>query len=333
MYGLLNALFIELFIEWAINLHISLRELLVVFGATGNQGGSVVDYVINDDVLAKEYQVRAVTRNTSSPAAQALKQTGKVDVVEGDAEDTSSLKRVLQGAHTVYFLTTTIYDERLEERELSQGKAIADAAVAAGAQFLIFSTLFHITRVSGGKYNKGGHFDCKAEVEDYIRTLPIKSAFFAPGSFMQNFSTNMKPHPVGDGSYALANIISPQAKLPLIDIEETGKYVAAILASPDEFEGKVLAAATRLYTMQEIAEIMSQSSGKKVVYNQLPEAVFRNFLPPTMVDYLVHMLLYIQDFGYYGSETEELVTWAAVNARGKLTTLDEYFKAHPLNLD
>ncbi|KGO46482.1 hypothetical protein PEX1_003430 [Penicillium expansum] len=310
-----------------------MAKVLVVFGATGNQGGSIIDSVINDPVLANEYRVRAVTRNTSSPAALALKQTGKVDVVEGDAEDTSSLKRVLQGAHTIYSLTTTIYDERLEERELSQGKAIADAAVATGAQFLIFSTLCHITRVSSGKYDKGRHFDCKAEVEDYIRTLPIKSAFFAPGSFMQNFSTNMKPYPVGDGTYALANIISPNAKLPLINIEDTGKYVAAILANPDEFEDKVLAAATRLYTMQEIVEIMSQSLGKKVVYNQLPEAAFRNFLPPNMADYLVHMLLYIQDFGYYGSETDDLVTWTAANARGKLTTLEEYFKTHPLNLD
>ncbi|KAJ5805264.1 hypothetical protein N7474_011151 [Penicillium riverlandense] len=310
-----------------------MSKLLVVFGATGNQGGSVVDRVINDPVLANEYRVRAVTRNTSSPAAQALQQTGKVDVVQGDAEDALSLKRVLKGSHTVFFLTMTIYDERLEERELSQGKAIADEALAAGAEYLIFSTLSHITRVSGGKYDKGRHFDCKAEVEDYIRTLPIKSAFFAPGSFMQNFSTIMKPHPVGDGTYALSNIIAPTAKLPLINIEETGKYVAAILANPDSFEGKVIAGATRLYTMEEIAHLMSKSSGKKVVYNQLPEAVFRNFLPPNAADYLVHMLLYIQDFGYYGSETEDLVAWSAVNARGELTTLDNYFKEHPLNLD
>lgn len=310
-----------------------MSKLLVVFGATGNQGGSVIDCVLNDAVLADEYQIRAVTRNTASPAARALQQKGKVDVVEGDSEDVSSLKRVLKGAHTIYSLTTTIYDERLEERELSQGKAIADAAVVSGAQLLIFSTLFHITRVSGGKYNKGGHFDCKAEVEDHIRTLPIKSAFFAPGSFMQNFSTNMKPHPVGNGTYALANIIAPTAKLPLINIEETGKYVAAILANPDEFEGKVLVGATKLYTMEEIVQIMSESSGKKVVYNQLPEAVFRTFLPPNMVDYLVHMLLYIQDFGYYGAETEKLVTWSTANTRGELTTLEEYFKEHPLNLD
>src|SRR5206468_3067781 len=110
----------------------------------------------------------------------------------------------------------------------SQGKAIADAAVAAGASYIIYSSLFHVKRVSGGKYNKAGHFDAKAEVEDYIRTLPIKSAFFAPGSFMQNFRTIMAPQPAGDGTYALSNIMTPQTEIPLIDIEEAGKYVGAV---------------------------------------------------------------------------------------------------------
>ncbi|WBW73749.1 NmrA family protein [Schizosaccharomyces osmophilus] len=310
-----------------------MRKLLVVFGATGNQGGSVIEEVINDPFLVNEYKIRAVTRDTSKSSAQALQQTGKVEVVQGDADDVSSLKRIFEGAHTIFFLTTTVYDEFLEERELSQGKGIANAAVAAGAKYLIFSTLFHITRVSGGKYYKGRHFDCKAEVEDYIRTLPIKSAFFAPGCFMQNFDWNMKPHPIGDGTYALPNIVAPSTKLPLINIEETGKFVAAILANANDFEGKILAGATQLYTMEEIVRIMSKSSGKTVVYNQLPEKVFRNFLPSSMADYLVDMLLYIQDFGYYGPKTKDLVVWTAANARGKLTNLEEYFTEHPLKLE
>ncbi|OJJ88174.1 uncharacterized protein ASPGLDRAFT_72254 [Aspergillus glaucus CBS 516.65] len=298
-----------------------MSKLLVVFGATGNQGGSVVKNVINDPVLSNQYKIRAVTQDVSKPEAHALQKMGKVDV------------QALEGAHTVFALTVTIYDKLLEARELSQGKAIADAAVAAGAKYFIFSTLFHIARVSGGKYNKGRHFDCKAEVEDYIRALPIKSAFFAPGSFMQNFNSNMKPHPVGDGTYALANIVAPGTKMPLVNIEKTGKYVAAILANPDEFEGKILAGATQLYTMEEIVGIMSKSSRKTVVYKQLPKDVFRSFLPPNMADYLVHMLLYIQDFGYYGAETKELVAQSAANARGTLTTLEKYFVEHPLGLE
>lgn len=310
-----------------------MSKLLVVFGATGNQGGSVVQTVISDPALSSEYKVRAITRNASKVEAQALQKTGKVEVVEADADDKQTLKRALDGAHTVFAVTVTIYDERLEERELSQGKAIADAAVAAGAQYFIFSTVFHISRVSGGKYTKAGHFDSRAEVEDYVRGLPIKSAFFAPSSFMQNFNTIMKPHPVGDGTYALTSIVAPHTQMPLIVIEETGKYVGAILANPDAFEGKIIAGASQLLSMEEIVEIMSKSSGKTVVYKQLPEDVYRGFLPRNSADYLIHMMLYIQDFGYYGAQSRELVSWSVANARGSLTSLESYLAEHPLNLE
>ena len=144
-----------------------MSKLLVVFGATGQQGGSVVDYVINDPVLSKEYKVRAVTRDLSKPEAQALQKKG-VEVASGDADDTESLKKVLQGAHSVFSVTVTIYDEQRYERELRQGKAIADATVAAGAKFLVFSTLSNAGKGSQGLLKNTGHFDVKAEIEDHI---------------------------------------------------------------------------------------------------------------------------------------------------------------------
>ena len=308
-------------------------NLLTVFGATGQQGGSVVEYVINDPVLSKEFKVRGITRDSTKPAAQALQQKG-VDVVEADADDRDSLKRAMQGVHTVFGVTATIYDEKLKERELAQGKAMADAAVAAGVQYFIFSTLSNGTKISGGKLLNLAHFDVKAEIEDYIRTLPIKSAFFAPGSFMQNFGHLMAPRPTGDGTYAIANFVKPETKLPLIDtVDDAGKYVGAILAQPEEYEGKVFSAATRLYSYSEIVETMSKVSGKKVNYTQLPLQVWSSFLPAESREYLVDMFLWIQDYGYYGPETEKLVEWTAKQARGKLTTFEEYLAKSPLHLE
>ena len=52
-----------------------------------------------------------------------------------------------------------------------------------------------------------------------------------------------------------------------------------------------------------------------------------------MRDHVAEMLQYFQDYGYYGENTEEKVKWSAEQARGKLTTLDEYFKANPLKLE
>ena len=309
-----------------------MAKLLTVFGATGQQGGSVVEYVINDPELSKQFKVRAITRDVTRPAAQALQQKG-VEVVKADLDNAESLKPAVRGAHTVFAVTATIFDERVEERELTHGKAMADAAVAAGAQYFIFSSIPNAGKMSGGKLKNLAHFNAKAEVEDYVRAQPIKSAFFAPGSFMQNFSHMMAPRPAGDGTYAIANFIKPETQLPLIDIvDDTGKYVGAILAEPDKYEGKVFSAATRLYTYSEIVKTMSEASGKTVKYQQLPQDVWSSFIPPESAAYVVDMFLWFQDYGYYGSQTDELVDWTSKQARGKLTTLEEYLAKNPLHL-
>lgn len=46
-----------------------MAKVLTVFGATGQQGGSVVEYVLNDPELFKKYKVRAITRDLIKPAA------------------------------------------------------------------------------------------------------------------------------------------------------------------------------------------------------------------------------------------------------------------------
>lgn len=57
-----------------------MSKLITVFGATGKQGGSVVNAILADAELSKEFKVRAVTRDPSKPAAQELAKRG-VEVV------------------------------------------------------------------------------------------------------------------------------------------------------------------------------------------------------------------------------------------------------------
>ncbi len=53
-----------------------MSKLITVFGATGNQGGSVIKQILADAVLSKEFKIRGITRDTSKPAAQALTKQG-----------------------------------------------------------------------------------------------------------------------------------------------------------------------------------------------------------------------------------------------------------------
>jgi uncharacterized protein YbjT (DUF2867 family) len=63
-----------------------MAKLLVVFGATGQQGGSIVSTVLSDPELSKTYKLRAMTRDPSAASAQVLKAKG-VEVVKGDVDD------------------------------------------------------------------------------------------------------------------------------------------------------------------------------------------------------------------------------------------------------
>ncbi|KAJ5569491.1 uncharacterized protein N7459_008921 [Penicillium hispanicum] len=308
-----------------------MSKLLVVFGATGQQGGSVIDFVLNDPELSKEYALRAITRNVSSAAAQAL-QTRGVKVVAGDVDDAASLPAALANAHTVFIVTASVYDDQLKAREYAQTKAAADAAVAAGAQYLIYSTCVACERLWGRPVPA---FDSKADAEAYIRSLPVQSAFFAPAMFMQNFLTNQAARPIpaaADGApptYAIANFIAPDAPFPIIEtVRDTGKYVGAILAAPDAYAGVTLSAATGLVTYRECAETITRVTGKQTVYAQLPQEQWSSFLPPGSAGPLTAMMRWLESPGYYGPRTKEEVEWTAQRARGKLTSFEEFVEEH-----
>ncbi|KAF7182643.1 hypothetical protein CNMCM7691_002304 [Aspergillus felis] len=309
-----------------------MSKVLVVFGATGQQGGSVVETVLSDPQLSSQYHIRTLTRDPSKPAAQKLAQKG-VEVLQGDLDDVATLERLFRGANAVFAVTETVHDEQTKARDYARGKALVDAASAAGVEFYIYSTLPAIAKISNNRFKHGEHFDVKAEVEDYIRSLPIRSAFVSPGSFMQNFLGMMAPVPAGDGTYAVSSVVTPETRLPMLDAAaDMGKFVAPMLLDPAKYQGRVLHAATKLYSMNEIVKVMTDKSGKVVKYNQLPVDVFKSFMPPLVADRVVDMMLYIQDFGCWGPDTEKILAASVAEAHGKPTTLEEFFDKHGVHL-
>lgn len=68
-----------------------MAKLVVIIGATGGQGSSVLKSLLANP----NYKIRGVTRNTSSPQAQALVAKG-VEMVSADANDVESLVGAFQ---------------------------------------------------------------------------------------------------------------------------------------------------------------------------------------------------------------------------------------------
>ena len=311
----------------------NMSKILAVFGATGVQGGSLISHVLNDPELSQMYRIRAITRDINSDKAKQLKE--KTEVVQADISQQASLEIALAGVHTIFAMTVPSFGPDGLEVEYNSGKMIADVAVQKGAHYLIFSTLPGVNDISGGKYRHVTPFDAKAKVERYIRDLPIKSAFISLGFFMQNLHTQpfLGPQPASDGTWVLSRHIPSNNRIPFIDaVKDTGKVVGSILAEPDKYEGKTFCAAAALYSLEELAAQMSRATGKTIVYKQVTLEEFKSSLP-FAPDLFADGFSFQHEFGgYWGPDSNTLVTWAAENVRGRLSTLEEYLGAHPLQL-
>lgn len=51
-------------------------KIVVVFGATGTQGGSVVKSLLEDPKTKDQFKIRGITRDPSKPNAKALIEKG-----------------------------------------------------------------------------------------------------------------------------------------------------------------------------------------------------------------------------------------------------------------
>ncbi|OOF98237.1 hypothetical protein ASPCADRAFT_164647 [Aspergillus carbonarius ITEM 5010] len=314
-----------------------MKKTIVIFGATGQQGGSVIQSILHDPHLSTTYHIRAITRTPSHPSAQALQCNG-IEIIPADANNPASLLRALANSYMVFAMTLPEFSApNAKQTEIAQGKAIADAAVACGTEYIIFSTLPHVSRISHGKYTRVEYFDAKAEVEEYIRGLPIKSVFYLPGWFLQNFKGNMRVKRMGEegGGLVLGSVVGPGTRLPVIDpSRDTGRFLGGALREPEKWVGRVVKAAVEIWSYEEVARVMGEVLGEgkeeeEVEYRVVEREGFTEGLSPVFADRLIEMLRFIEEFGYFGlgeEEEAEVVRMEVegVEEREKLTGLREF---------
>ncbi|KAH8433778.1 NmrA/HSCARG family protein [Aspergillus melleus] len=279
-----------------------MSKILTVFGATGNQGGSVIKAILADPALSKQFKIRGVTRDPSKPSSQKLVAAG-VEVVSADISSVEGALRAVSGAHTV-FLVTNFWESMKKEVELSQGKAVTEACKQAGVQHLIFSSLRNVTEISNGRLPNVTHFDGKAEIEDYIRASGISSTFVLPGLFMSNFFEFFNKQ--GD-TYTLAWPVNlEKARVPLFDAaQDTGKFVKAAISNWPSTAGQRILAATDYYSPKRIVDEFQQVTGYKAQAVEVPSETFKSFLPEPIAQEMLENIQLLEDPGYFAGESLE----------------------------
>ena len=311
-----------------------MSKIITVFGATGNQGGSVISNFLDHPDLSKKYKIRAVTRDTSKPSAKDLASKG-CETVQADLNDPASLSAAVTGAYAVFAVTN--YWEFVDKaKELAQGKAIADACISAGVEHLVWSSLPHTTKMTNGKLSQIDHFVGKAEVEEYIESKKgsMMATHYMPGLFMSNFKAGMiTPGP--DGTPIVAGPYSPDALYALMDIRsDTGKYVLGAIEAGEKANGVRLQAVSEWMTASQAVETIAKYGDLNVVFSQVPRDVYKGFLVPKMGEYIGEEMTQnmdlIGDYSYYGvgSEKQQAENDKFLLQGSKLTSFREYVEAN-----
>lgn len=232
---------------------------IAVFGATGQQGGAVVDALVDQGA-----HVRALVRNLESERARSLADRG-VQLTYADADDPTSLAAALEGAAAVFFMTVPPggMGSGDVEGEVLQGKALAQAAAAVGVAHIVFNSVGGAERESGVP-----HFESKRRVEEYLEGLDTPVTILRPVFFMDNFAS-MGPK-LDKGELVLRLPLPDGIKLQMIAVSDIGAVAASALLGTTDIPGGAIEIAGDERTGTEIARAFGEHTGLSARYEALP---------------------------------------------------------------
>jgi uncharacterized protein YbjT (DUF2867 family) len=271
---------------------------ILITGATGHQGGAVARAL-----HGRGFRLRGLTRNPEGEQAAALARHG-VDIVKGDFDDDTTLRRVLAGAWGVFGVQNTL--EAGVEREEAQGKRLARLTREAGVEHYVYTSV-------GSAHERTGvpHFDNKWRIEETVRSLGFPShVILRPVFFMENLLAPLSLR--GD---TLSSALGPDTKLQMIAVDDIGWFGARAFTHAAALNRREIDIAGDARTMLEAAEILTEALGRPIAFAQTPIEQVRQYSRDTAL-----MLEWFERVGYsaditglereFGRALTKLPDWA-----------------------
>jgi len=272
------------------------KQLIAVTGATGQQGGGVVQAL----QAGGEFRVRALTRTPDKHHEFTE------EVVKADLDRPETLEAAFKGAYGVFLVTNF---REAGTNELKQATAAVRAARDGGVKHFVWSTLPDVEAISGGKFDVP-HFTGKARIDRIVKEagFPHHTFVIAPGYF-QNFVGPLAPHKQADGTVGWALPLDPDVRcLHVGDIRELGNIVAGAFAHPDEAgNGEYLPLVGDFLSFSEIVETLNRQ-GHNFSYRQIPKADFAGSFPGAAE--IAEMFSYWEAHTYLGSDSSDRIALA-----------------------
>jgi uncharacterized protein YbjT (DUF2867 family) len=237
-----------------------MSKTIIVTGATGKQGGSIVNALRDTD-----FEILALTRNTSSPSAQRLAKLPNVKLLEGDLENVKDvfLKAKMFTVNPiwgVYSVQAKVSgpDKTIEE---TQGKGLIDAAIANNVKFFVYSSVDRGGAKSSSTPTPVPHWATKHNIEKHLEKKAagkMQYTVLRPTAFMDGFTNDFM-------GKAMATMwrtsLSSSEPLQLIATKDIGNFAALAFKNPDKFAGKYLSIAGATLTFEEANLVFKQKVG------------------------------------------------------------------------
>lgn len=250
---------------------------ILVCGATGKQGGSLLKHLATDHSHSK-YTILALTRDANSMSSRRIsEQFPDVKIVQGNLDDVSSLfaaaKLKLKEAGKpekiwgVYSVQTSLGPGVTTEGEVKQGKALIDEAIKEGVVHFVYSSVDR-----GGNHrsfeNKTPipHFQTKYEIEQHLLDKAGKNGevmgwtILRPVAFMENLTPGF---PTKVFLAALRDALKNKP-LQWVSVEDIGLFGAKAFKDHKEWNTRAEAIAGSELTIEEMSGCFQRVVGSPV---------------------------------------------------------------------
>ncbi|MBB5840475.1 NmrA family NAD(P)-binding protein [Kribbella italica] len=267
-----------------------MTDLVLVTGATGQQGGIVARRLLADGV-----KVRALVRRPEAAAARAIEAAG-AEVVVGDLTDRPSLGPALSGVRAVFSLQTPDITDLGSDVERINGLNLIDAAREAGVEQFVHSSVagigVYLEEVAAGRAEAWGdphYWNSKAVVGLALPDAGFRSwTEFRPTFFASNL---VRPSIWYENLTGEAIVTAVDADKPLAVFapEDIGTAVAAALADPVRFHEQVIELTSELLSLKEMAAALTAAGEPTHVETVTAEQGKARGMVPQLMDNQVGM--------------------------------------------
>ncbi|KAM5387544.1 hypothetical protein ACJA88_001896 [Fusarium oxysporum] len=246
-----------------------MSRAILVTGATGNQGGAVIDALLSRK--PSDFLLLAVTRDAKSPSAQSLaaKSPSSIRLVEGDLDSTARLfESAKQVAGTVplwgvYSVQVSMGKGVTLEGEIKQGKAMIDESIKAGVQHFVYSSVER-----GGDERSWDnptpvpHFKTKHEIEHYLRDTAARKSMgwtiLRPVIFMDN----LVPGFPGKVFMTMLRDTIKDKPLQWIATKDIGFFAAEAFHDPKTWNKRAVGLTGDVLTFSQLSDTFQKVTGR-----------------------------------------------------------------------